>query len=124
MQGHMKARTTKEYAEFTIRVPREIGYPVSKMLRSFLESLGLAQLTNEEGEELYEHEDLCPPEERPASRLRGLRVKEGITQRQLADALGTTQSRIAELENGTRRISINMAKRISKTYGVAYKAFL
>jgi DNA-binding XRE family transcriptional regulator len=120
----MKARTTKEYAEFTIRVPRDIGYPVSKMLRSFLESLGLAQLTNEEGEELYEHEDLCPPEERPASRLRGLRVKEGITQQQLADALGTTQSRIAELENGTRRISINMAKRIGKTYGVTYKAFL
>lgn len=124
MQGLMKARTTKEYAEFTIRVPRDIGYPVSKMLRSFLESLGLAQLTNEEGEELYEHEDLCPPEERPASRLRGLRVKEGITQQQLADALGITQTRVAEFETGTRRISINMAKRIGKTYGVTYKAFL
>ena len=124
MQGHMKARTTKEYAEFTIRVPRDIGYPVGKMLRSFLESLGLAQLTNEEGEELYEHVDSTPPEERPAARLRGLRVKEGITQQQLADALGIAQSRVAEFETGARRISINMAKRISKTYGVTYKAFL
>ncbi|MBR5998137.1 MAG: helix-turn-helix transcriptional regulator [Deltaproteobacteria bacterium] len=121
MQGHMKARTTEEYAEFTIRVPRDIGYPVSKMLRGFLESLGLEQLTNEEGEEVYEHER---PENAPAVHLRGLRTREGITQQQLADALGITQTRVAEFETGTRRISINMAKRIGKTYGVTYKAFL
>ena len=124
MPEHMKARTINGTVKFTVTVPLEKAGLFRKMLRGLLEMSGLERETNEEGEELYEHEDLCPPEERPASRLRGLRVKEGITQRQLADALGTTQSRIAELENGTRRISINMAKRISKTYGVTYKAFL
>lgn len=124
MSGHMKARTINGTVRFTVSVPLDKAGMFRKVLRGMLEIAGLERETNEEGEELYEHEDLCPPEERSASRLRGLRVKEGITQQQLAAALGTSQSRIAELENGTRRISINMAKRISKTYGVHYKAFL
>lgn len=124
MSAHMRARTTNGTVKFTVSVPLDKAGLFRKGLRTMLELAGLERETNEEGEELYEHEDLCPPEERPASRLRGLRAREGITQQQLADALGTTQSRVAELENGTRRISINMAKRLSKTYGVHYKVFL
>lgn len=124
MSEHMKARTINGTVRFTVTVPLEQAGLFRKMLRGLLEMAGLERETNEAGEELHEHEDLCPPEERPASRLRGLRVKEGITQQQLADALGIAQSRVAEYESGTRRISINMAKRISKAYGVTYKAFL
>lgn len=123
MSEHMKARTINGTVKFTVSVPLDKAGLFRKMLRGLLEMAGLERETNEEGEELYSHEELFP-EDCPAMRLRGLRVKEGITQQQLADALGTSQSRVAELENGTRRISINMAKRISKTYGVTYKAFL
>lgn len=121
MSELMKARTTRGFVDFTIRVPKDKAYIFRKMLRGLLEMAGLAQLTNEEGEEVYEHER---PENAPAVHLRGLRAREGITQQQLADALGITQTRVAEFETGARRISINMAKRISKTYGVTYKAFL
>lgn len=119
MSDHMKARTTRTYAEFTIRVPLEMGYPFGKLLRNLLEVAGLEQLTNEEGEEVFVHEDVAP-----AVRLRGLRAKEGLTQRELADALGISQGRLSELENGTRHISVAMAKRIGKAYGCNYKSFL
>ena len=119
MSDHMKARTTKTYAEFTIRVPLEMGYPFSKLLRNLLEVAGLEQLTNEEGEEVEVHED-APP----AVRLRGLRTKEGITQQELAAALGISQGRLSELESGARPISVAMAKRIGEAYGCNYKSFL
>ena len=56
--------------------------------------------------------------------LRGLRTKEGITQKQLAERLGITQTRVSEMENGVRPISVAMAKRIAKAYGTSYKVFL
>lgn len=119
MSEHMRTRATKTYAEFTIRVPREMGYRFGKVLRNLLEVAGLEQLTNEEGEEVYTHED---PE--PAVRLRGLRTKEGITQQELAAALGITQGRLSELESGARPISVAMAKRIGKVYDCNYRSFL
>lgn len=123
MSEHMKTRTINGNVKFTVTVPLDQAGMFRKVLRGLLEMAGLERETNEEGEELYTHEELFP-EDCPAMRLRGLRVKEDITQQQLADALGITQSRVAEYETGARRISINMAKRISKAYGVHYKAFL
>lgn len=123
MSEHMKARTTKGLVEFKITVPLEKAGIFRKMLKGLLEMSGLERETNEEGEELYSHEEVCP-DTSPATRLRGLRVREGITQQQLADSLGITQSRVAEFESGAKRISINMAKRIGQTYNLPYKAFL
>ena len=123
MSELMKARTTKGYVDFTIRVPQDKAYVFRKMLRGMLEMAGLARLSNEEGEELYTPEEVFP-DATPATALRGLRTKEGITQQQLADALGTTQSRVAQLESGARPISLAMAKRIGKAYNMPYKIFL
>ena len=123
MSELMKARTTKGFVDFTIRVPKDKAYIFRKMLRGMLELSGLARLTNEEGEELYTPEEVFP-DASPAMALRGLRTKEGITQQQLADTLGIAQSRVAELESGARRISIAMAKRIGSTFDCNYRSFL
>lgn len=123
MSELMKARTTKGFVDFTIRVPKDKAYIFRKMLRGMLEMAGLARLTNEEGEELYTPEEVFS-DIRPGDALRGLRTREGITQQQLADTLGIAQSRVAQLESGARPISPAMAKRIGKAYGVTYKAFL
>lgn len=119
MSDHMRTRTTKEYVEFTVRVPRKMGYPFGLLLRNALAVAGLDSWVNEEGEEVEVHED-APP----AVRLRGLRTKEGLTQQELADALGISQGRLSELESGTRPISVAMAKRIGKAYDCNYKSFL
>lgn len=123
MSELMKARTTKGFVDFTIRVPKDKAYVFNKMLRGMLEMSGLTRPTNEEGEELYTPEEVFA-DARPGVALLGLRTKEGITQQQLADALGTTQSRVAQLESGARPISLAMAKRIGKAYNMPYKIFL
>lgn len=123
MSELMKARTTKGFVDFTIRVPRDKAYVFNKMLRGMLEMSGLARPTNEEGEEIYTPEEVFA-DARPGDALLGLRTKEGITQQQLADTLGIAQSRVAQLESGARPISLAMAKRIGKAYNTSYKHFL
>ena len=123
MSELMRARTTGESVSFTITVPRDKAYIFRKMLRGMLEMAGLARLTNEEGEDLYTPEEVFPHAS-PAMALRGLRTKEGITQQQLAEALGISQGRLSELESGVRPISVAMAKRIGKAYDCNYRSFL
>ena len=59
----------------------------------------------------------------PGRRLRGLRTREGITRQELAGALGITPQRVAEMENGTRKIGLAMARRISKVYPISHRVF-
>ncbi|MFA7684732.1 MAG: helix-turn-helix transcriptional regulator [Syntrophales bacterium] len=75
------------------------------------------------GEELYSAKEVFP-ESSPGNRLRGLRTREDLTQKELAAALGVRQHHISEMEKGTRAISVDMAKRIGKIYKVSYKVFL
>lgn len=56
--------------------------------------------------------------------LRGLRAKEGLTQIQLAKALGVTQANISAMENGRRPIGKEIAKRIQKKFKFNYRLFL
>lgn len=45
--------------------------------------------------------------------LRRNRVKKNYTQRQLADAIGISESYYCQLENGTRRMSLPIAQKIA-----------
>lgn len=58
--------------------------------------------------------------------LQGLRHREGLTQKQLAEKLGegVSQHHISEMENGKRSISPKMAKRLAKVLGTDYRMFL
>ena len=56
--------------------------------------------------------------------LKGARFKDGITQKQLAAILKTSQSHVAQLESGSRSITKQMAKRLAEIFNVGYKVFL
>lgn len=56
--------------------------------------------------------------------MRGLRLREELTQAQLAEKLSIKQHHISEIENGKRSISIEMAKRLADVLVTDYKVFL
>ena len=56
--------------------------------------------------------------------LRGFRLRDNLTQTQLAKKIGTTQSAIASMESGRRAIGKVIAKKLAKVFDTTYKAFL
>ncbi|OGT53996.1 MAG: hypothetical protein A3E84_02025 [Gammaproteobacteria bacterium RIFCSPHIGHO2_12_FULL_42_13] len=61
---------------------------------------------------------------RPGALLRGLRVRENLTQTAMAKKIKVTQSDVSQMENGTRSIGRKVAQRIEKLFGVNYRSFL
>lgn len=49
--------------------------------------------------------------------LRELRKKAGLTQQELADAIGITEQAIGHYEVGRRQLSVSIAKKIAKVLG-------
>jgi ribosome-binding protein aMBF1 (putative translation factor) len=60
----------------------------------------------------------------PGVVLRGARIKENMTQIELAEKLGIPSSNISEMESGKRPISKKMAQRLAKVLKIHYKVFL
>jgi plasmid maintenance system antidote protein VapI len=60
---------------------------------------------NDDGEELYAFEEFFPDAD-PGRILRGFRNRDGMTQEELAAKLGSTQTRVSELESGKRPIDL------------------
>ncbi len=57
--------------------------------------------------------------------LRGARYREGVTQRQLAEATGIPQRHISEMESGKRQIGRERAKKLAEALHVSdYRVFL
>lgn len=128
MSELMKTQTTGSLTEITVTVPSDDAGEMCRVIEGIL---ALARIrmgasprkTNEHGDELYEIEEVFP-DSAPGHRLRGLRKREGLTQKAMAEALGIRQSHLSDMERGTRAISVDMAKRIAKTYGTSHQIFL
>ena len=56
--------------------------------------------------------------------VRGARFKAGITQKELADAVGAKPHHISEMEHGKRSIGKEMARKLAAVLNVSYKVFL
>jgi len=56
--------------------------------------------------------------------LAGLRYREDLTQKQLAEMINSKQSNISEMERGLRPIGKVVAKRLAKVLNADYKTFL
>ena len=124
MLARMKTQTTGAMTDICLTVPTEDALSVVEALGGMLRLAGhTVQRVNEDNEELYSIEEVFP-EGDPAMALRGLRTREGLTQAQFAERLGISQTRVSEMEHGVRRISVDMAKRIAKTFHTSYKVFL
>ena len=128
MLAHMKTQTMGALTEICLTVPSKDAPRLCKAINSIMELVSHTgeqgpRQVNAEGEELYSAAEVFP-ESSPANRLRGLRTREGITQKEMARTLGLRQHHISEMEKGVRSISVDMAKRIGETYNISYKVFL
>ncbi len=56
--------------------------------------------------------------------LRGLRLRENLSQIAFAKKINITQANLSNMENGRRPIGKTIAKRIEKAFGVNYRYFL
>jgi len=54
----------------------------------------------------------------PDNRIRELRKKRGLSQKEAADRIGMHQTHFSKLENGQRPLSLDWARRIAKLFGV------
>jgi DNA-binding XRE family transcriptional regulator len=108
------------------RSPKEFHVPSNKVK-------GLLILLNdyrvfEDDEETVSVEqaflEIAQPAGKSAMLLRGFRKRDGLTQAELARKIKTTQSAIAEMEGGQRKIGLKMAKKIADYFDAEYKDFL
>ncbi len=56
--------------------------------------------------------------------LKGLRLREGLSQVEFAKRINLTQANLSNMENGRRSIGKIIAKRIEKFFGTNYRYFL
>lgn len=56
--------------------------------------------------------------------LRGLRMREGLTQSQLAHEIGIAQANISKMEHGKRLIGKALAKKFASFFHTDYRIFL
>ena len=56
--------------------------------------------------------------------LKGLRLREGLSQVAFAKKINVTQANLSNMENGLRPIGKIIAKRIQKVFGTNYRYFL
>ena len=61
---------------------------------------------------------------KPGALLRGIRIREDLTQIEMAKKIKVTQSDISQMENGARSIGRKIAQRIEKLFDVDYRSFL
>ena len=120
----MRKPHTDDMAEICLRVPAKDVNRFFEATRSFLTLAGYpVQEVDEHGEPLFSLEEVFP-ESHPGMALKGYRMREGMTQKQLAARIGVSVSNLSEMERGRRTIGKGMAKRIGEATGVDYRTFL
>lgn len=67
--------------------------------------------------EVYREYKKLEPKYRLISQLIGARLKKGLTQKELAERIGTKQSAIARIESGSANPSFNFLEKITRALG-------
>ncbi len=81
------------------------------------------------GGQVEESNDSIPWEEvlsdsQPGKILRGLRYRNGKSQKWLAEKLGMKQPNVSAMEKGERPIGKALAKKLGELFDISYKVFL
>jgi DNA-binding XRE family transcriptional regulator len=123
----MKTLHTDDTAEIILTVPIEQTPIVRDTIISIFRLTGHEISTDEEeegdDERLYTIKEVFP-DACPAMALRGFRGLEELSQAELAEKLGITQSRLSELESGKRPISRKMAQKLGELFNMPAKTFI
>lgn len=112
-----KKPITGKYAELCIRVPVQDADKARKLLTDAGHCIDISE------RELFSSDEVFP-DSHPGQILRGLRVREGLTQAQLSQNTGLNTRHISEMENGKRPIGKVMAKRLAKALNADYRMLL
>jgi DNA-binding XRE family transcriptional regulator len=120
-----KMQTTNEFVEIHLRgIPSEKAELVKEAIEKILDLAGMSlQGKEKEDDRVYSIEEVFP-DFHTGNALRGLRSREGLTQKHLAEMIGAKPTNISEMENGKRPIGKGMAKRLAKALRTDYKIFL
>lgn len=103
-------------------VPKETAKAVLVLLRGSVESENQSDVISFHNSEVIR--SLDAKFTRPGATLLGARIKEGLTQVELADKLKISQTNLSKMESGKRPIGKAMAKRIAKVLNIDYRLFL
>ena len=103
-------------AEHLYVVPK----PRAKELMEKLEKF--RSLAQEQHERMFG--DLEKKHGKAGAVIRGFRLREKMSQVELAEKLGISQTDLSKIEHGKRTIGKNLAKKIGKKLGADYRLFL
>ncbi|OBQ57638.1 helix-turn-helix domain-containing protein [Halodesulfovibrio spirochaetisodalis] len=112
---------TSGMTEICIRVSEDNSDAIIQKILTSLQTEGYDVTTREEP--TYSAEEVLGAPT-PARLLRGARTREGMTQEQLANAVGCKKHHISEMENNKRSIGKNMAHRLAEALNTDYRNFL
>ncbi len=68
--------------------------------------------------------DLGDQKKTPGIALRGVRLRLGLTQKEMAEKIGVAQGDLSKMEKGERAIGKKLAMRIGKALGIDYRRLL
>ena len=120
-----KRQTTDKFVEICLRgVPSNKAGLVKEAIEKILNLAGMPLQDSEEDDGKLCSVEQVFPDFHIGHALRGLRSREELTQKQLAEMVGIKPSHISEMENGKRPIGKVMAKRLAKALRTDYKVFL
>jgi DNA-binding XRE family transcriptional regulator len=110
--GHTQTSTTQRYAHLEQNPAKQAAEEAAAKLAALTvqsDAPADSQATDEQ-----------PPQAEPGRRLtlRELRIREGLSQKDLAELSGVTFQSISTMENGKRRIGKAMAQRLADTLNV------
>lgn len=104
-------------------VPAHFRVPAKKLkdIQNIVKALGGEIADDTTGDIPWEQ---VLPDVNPGSVLRGLRFRDGKSQKWLAEQLGMKQPNVSAMEKGERPIGKTLAKKLGKIFNIGYKVFL
>ena len=111
-------------------LPRKKRQAITKFFHVLKNDAGCFTVKKVKKPKIHSQEDIAVPwrevypDFKPGIALRGARVKEGLTQIELADLTGVPQPNISDIENNKRTIGKELAKKFGKVLNVDYRVFL
>lgn len=124
MSGTAKTRLTKiEISDGKKKHLYLVSAKTAKAVATLLDNCEDAPTDDAiDARELYP--ELKNPVKRAAAAFHGTRLRLGLTQKEMAEKIGLSQSDISKIEKGEREISRKLALRIGKVFNIDYKRFL
>ena len=119
-----RRRTTGRFVEVCIKAPAKDAERVSSAVREFLRLAGhVVREVEPEDEALHPAAEVFP-DSHPGRILRGLRVREDLTQAALAARAELKPHHISEMENGKRPMGKDVARRLAAALNADFRILL